>query len=109
VKSLLASNDGDDDVSSSTDGLAVRLYDVLSKSISSITSEVGIDESANSQSEIGRSIDDLDERISDLEDRLTSLEERYWKQFTALETYLAKANQQSSWLTSQFSTNQSSS
>jgi len=83
-------------------GIGVRLYDSLKKSMDRITEEAGSEGSYYWDNELGRSINELDSRIYNMEDRLTMVEDRYWRQFTALETYLSQAQAQSSWLTQQF-------
>ena len=48
------------------------------------------------QFSIGKTVLGIDNRIERLEDKLKSVEERYWKQFSAMESAINKANQQSS-------------
>ena len=48
--------------------------------------------------EYSKRIQALADRIEDMNDKLVDEENRYWKQFTAMETALAKLNQQSDWL-----------
>lgn len=48
-----------------------------------------------------RLIKDLDKRQDALNDRLAKIEDRYRKQFSALDTLVAKMNQTSSWLSQQ--------
>lgn len=86
-------------------GIAARLYDTLKTAMDRITEEAGSEGSYYWDSVLGRSINDIDTRLYDLEDRLDMIEDRYWKQFTALETYLARAQAQSSWLMQQYSGN----
>ena len=45
---------------------------------------------------LGNNLIDIEKRIDTWEDKLKTIEERYWKQFTAMETAINKANQQSS-------------
>lgn len=91
-----------------TAGIAVRLYDALQTAMDKITEEAGSEGSYYWSNEIGRSINQIDNRIYDMEDRLDMLEDRYWKQYTALETYLSRAQAQSSWLTQQMGGSSSS-
>ena len=51
-------------------------------------------------------IENVKDRISDLEDRLEQIEARYWKQFTAMEKAIEKANSQYSYLTQYFGQSQ---
>ncbi len=50
-------------------------------------------------------LNDLKDKINDMNDDLYDEEERYWKQFTAMESALAKLSQQSAWITSMMSGN----
>ncbi len=52
-----------------------------------------------------KEISDYDTKIKDLEEKLIDNQERYYKQFTQLETALAKMESQSTWLSQQFSSN----
>ncbi len=45
---------------------------------------------------IGRDISNLTDKIENWKDRLKGIEDRYWKQFSAMETAIQKANSQSS-------------
>ena len=64
--------------------------------------EENIDKKAGSltmtdaQYSIGKSLIDNEKRISTWQNKLKNIEDRYWKQFTAMETAINKANQQSS-------------
>lgn len=50
----------------------------------------------DNQFAIGKNLIDTNKRITTLTDRLKDVEARYWKQFTAMETAINKANSQSS-------------
>ena len=50
----------------------------------------------DAQYSIGKSLMDNEKRINTWQDKLKNIEARYWKQFTAMETAINKANQQSS-------------
>ena len=64
--------------------------------------EVNIDKKAgrstmtDAQYTIGKNLKDTETRIKTWQDKLKTIEERYWKQFTAMESAINKANQQSS-------------
>lgn len=66
------------------------------------TFEVNIDKKAgrstmtDAQYALGKSLIDTEKRIDTWQDKLKNIEDRYWKQFTAMETAINKANQQSS-------------
>lgn len=102
VLSKIFSTDGD---GSSTDGIAVRLYDTLKKGMDKVTNEAGFSAgvSDDTKSNLAKRIAGYDTEMEALNDRLAQIEERYYKQFDAMETALSKLNQQSSWLAQQFS------
>jgi flagellar hook-associated protein 2 len=50
-------------------------------------------------------IDDYNDRIKALSNKLIDKEEAYYKKYAALEKYISQMNQQSNWITSQFSQN----
>lgn len=58
---------------------------------------------APDQSSLSRNISDITDQLKTLKVRLQDQEDRYWAQFTRLEKYISVMNQQSSWLTQQFS------
>jgi flagellar hook-associated protein 2 len=79
-------------------GVADRLYDQLEATIKELSDKA----LKGSQSIIGKQISQLDTRISDFEKRMTEMEDRYYRQFSALESAMAKFNSQSSWMANQF-------
>jgi len=85
----------------SEQGIAVKLYDIINSGISRITAEAGSGSALYDNSYISRTIRGIDEQISVIEERLAKLEERYWRQFTAMEKAISGMNQQSSWLSAQ--------
>lgn len=95
----LFTNDG---ATSAEKGIVRRLYDTLDSSINRIISQAGSGASLVDNSYISRTIRGIDTRIASLEQRLEQVEARYWRQFTAMERAISTMNQQSSWLTSQF-------
>jgi flagellar hook-associated protein 2 len=86
-----------------TDGIATKLYDKAAALFKQITDRAGTATSVENSYEIGKESKRISERMSDLTDRLTALETRYYKQFTAMETFINQMNSQSSWLAQQFS------
>ena len=82
-------------------GLVQRLRDSIDSFELNIERKAGRSTMTDHQYNIGKSMLGLDTRIERLQDRLVSVEERYWKQFTAMETAINKANQQSSMFMSQ--------
>ncbi|CAM4389415.1 flagellar filament capping protein FliD [Paenibacillus alkaliterrae] len=83
-------------------GLAVRLYDQLNASMSKLTVKAGSSLSFVDNSTIGKDLKRIDTDISKWKTRLQDIEDRYWKQFTAMEMAMSKANSQSGWLANQF-------
>ncbi|WP_431809618.1 flagellar filament capping protein FliD [Brevibacillus agri] len=86
-------------------GIAKRLYNSLTGIMSKITDIAGsssMGDISDSYS-MGRQMKTLTKNISTLELRMKNMEERYYRQFTAMEKAMSKANSQSSWLAQQFS------
>lgn len=82
-------------------GLVQRLRESIDSFELNIERKAGRSTMTDGQYNIGKSMLDIDTRIERLQDRLVAIEERYWKQFTAMETAINKANQQSSMFMSQ--------
>lgn len=98
--------DANGNVTSTTEknvGIAMKLYDTLTNSITEITTKAGTAGSLADSSLLTQQIAQVDERMDVLLDRMDSDEERYWSQFTAMEEALQKLSEQGSWLTQQFS------
>ncbi len=85
-----------------TKGIAQRLRDTIKNTIGKIEKKAGKTVWTNSQFEIGKSLNDLDKRIDAFEDRLKKVEDRYWKQFSAMEKAVQRANSQSMYLMNAF-------
>jgi len=85
------------------DGLAQRLSATLDQSLDRLSGYAGSVSgfSLVDNSYISRQIRNLDQRIDSTEDRLAQVEERYWRQFTAMETFINQMNSQSAWLSQQ--------
>ncbi|OMC89140.1 hypothetical protein BK128_04210 [Viridibacillus sp. FSL H7-0596] len=77
-------------------GIAQRLRDSLTAVMTDIEKKAGKTTHTEQQYTIGKSMVGLDTRIDRLTARLQDVEARYWKQFTAMETAINKANSQSS-------------
>lgn len=84
-------------------GLARRLRADLKSAMEDITTKAGKASSVNNTFSIGKMLDSYEKKITSFETKLTALETRYYKQFTAMETAINKANSQSSSLSSYFS------
>ncbi|MBE3554629.1 MAG: flagellar filament capping protein FliD, partial [Thermicanus sp.] len=84
-------------------GLAVRLYDSLNSAIKKLTDKAGSPAMmTDTESVIGKALDQLADDMSNFEDHLKQVEDRYWRQFTAMEQAIQRANMQSGWLMQQF-------
>ncbi|WP_289140203.1 flagellar hook-associated protein 2 [uncultured Brevibacillus sp.] len=83
-------------------GIGKRLYEQLKGYMDKITEKAGSSGTSVDKSVLGKSLDQLDKDIDRWEDRLKDIENRYYKQFTAMEKAISKANSQSGWLAQQF-------
>lgn len=92
-----------DGATESGDGIANRLHDKASILFQQITDKAGTSTANENNYAIGKENIQITEQMSRLAERLEDLEDRYYKQFTAMETYINKMNSQSAWLTQQFS------
>ncbi|GIP40990.1 flagellar hook-associated protein 2 [Paenibacillus sp. J31TS4] len=103
VMALFTASDGKD-TSSSADGLAFRLYDEVNGAVKALTEKAGTAAYLTDNSLISKDLRDIDDRITALTNRLTDIESRYYRQFSAMEAAMNKANAQSSSLAQYFST-----
>ncbi|RNB85227.1 flagellar filament capping protein FliD [Brevibacillus panacihumi] len=78
-------------------GVAERLYSELNKIMDKVTKEAGSSGSVYDDSSLAKKLKQTDEDIQRWEDRLKIIEDRYWKQFTAMEKAMSKAQSQGSW------------
>ncbi|WP_082732595.1 flagellar hook-associated protein 2 [Tepidibacillus decaturensis] len=83
-------------------GIAERLRDTIKNTMSNIEAKAGNTYLANSQYTIGKDLDRVDKSIDAFQDRLLQIEDRYYRQFTAMEQAIQRANQQSAYLMQQF-------
>ena len=93
----------DGDPKEGKQGIARRLRAELSAGMKTISEKAGSASSVNSSFTLGKLLNEYDKKIDSFNDRLTALETRYYKQFTAMETAINKANSQSASLSSYFS------
>jgi flagellar hook-associated protein 2 len=91
------------DSSTSTQGIAKRLYTTINNTISQIKTQAGTVSLANNQFYIGKSINELNTQITTFQDHLKTIQTRYYSQFTAMEEAIQQANSQASYLQSTFS------
>ncbi|MFJ7981897.1 flagellar filament capping protein FliD [Lysinibacillus xylanilyticus] len=77
-------------------GIAWRLRDEMKKMTTQIEKQAGKEGAVNNTFSLGRAINESDTRMTKLQAKLRDVEARYWKQFTAMEQAINKANKQSS-------------
>lgn len=95
----LFSNSAKDD----SRGLINRLEDQLKVTKSKIEDRAGKDTHSGLDSySLGKQMKGIDDRISDFERKMLQVEQRYWNQFTQMEKAIARLNDQSAQLFSQF-------
>lgn len=89
------------EVSGSVDtrGVVYRLRDAMTELTKKIDAKAGRTTMTDSQYAMGKNLVDMEKRISVWKDKLENIESRYWKQFTAMEKAINKANEQSSLFT----------
>lgn len=101
VKTLTQSGEKATDSSEDTRGIVQRLRDSMKGFTLNIEKKAGKASSTDQQYAIGKSLIDTNSRISNFQRRLEDIESRYWRQFTAMEQAISKANQQSAFLMGQ--------
>ncbi|HHX71904.1 MAG TPA: flagellar filament capping protein FliD [Clostridiales bacterium] len=96
----------------SENGVLNRLSDLLNKNLSNIGKKGslillvgGADSTYDSNSDYALRIKAMDEKIARLEAKMEAEEDRYWKQFTAMESALARLNSQSAYIANLFGNN----
>jgi len=85
-----------------TRGFLVKLRESMNNFKLDIEKKAGRATLTDNQYSIGKNIIDMDKRIDTWKDKLEKIEARYWKQFSAMEKAINKANSQSSYF-AQFS------
>lgn len=84
-------------------GIGQRLRDSLASTMSQVTDKAGKASYNDTQYILGKQLTSLGKQITDFQSKLTDLESRYFKQFSAMEQAMQRANQQSAYLSQQFS------
>lgn len=79
-----------------TRGYLQKLRDSMSELKQDIEKKAGRSTMSETQYSLGNTLKDINNRIDSWKDKLENIESRYWRQFTAMETAINKANQQSS-------------
>lgn len=77
-------------------GMISQLRTATTTAITNIEKTAGKSTSVENQYSLGRTLISIDDKIDNWKTRLKGIEERYWKQFSAMETAIQKANSQSS-------------
>ncbi|MFK4997219.1 flagellar filament capping protein FliD [Bacillus sp. N9] len=83
-------------------GIIHKLYDTVDASMKKIQEKAGRATSTNHQFAIGRELLSVGAGIDRFEDKMKIVESRYWRQFTAMEKAIQRANEQSTFLMQQF-------
>lgn len=91
------SGDGEND-----SGLAARLRTAVDDTRKVITTRAGNAGAVNDTFTLGRTLKEMDNQIERFQTRMQQVENRYWKQFTAMEMAIQRANAQSAQLMSAF-------
>lgn len=82
-----------------TRGYLAKLRESMKSFEITIENKAGRSTMTDAQYSIGKNLMDMETRIKTWQDKLENIETRYWKQFTAMESAINKANQQSSMFT----------
>lgn len=83
-------------------GIVHRLSENVTNTREKLRVKAGNATSVNHQFSIGKELEDIKNRIERFEVRLKQTETRYWRQFTAMEKAIQRANEQSAYLMQQF-------
>lgn len=83
-------------------GIVHKLYDTVNQTITKIQEKAGRATSTNQQFALGKQLITVDQNIDRFEKRLKMVENRLWKQFTAMEKAIQRANDQALYLMQQF-------
>lgn len=96
INTLTQDGEKDKVTGEDTRGLLRRMRESITDFTSNIERKAGRATMTDNQYAIGKSLISTDERITKLQARLKDVETRYWRQFSAMEKAINKANQQSS-------------
>lgn len=83
-------------------GFARRIREIVDETRPIISARAGQADSGNHSFTLGRNLNEMDKQIERFEARLEMTENRLWKQFTAMEMAIQRANAQSAQLMSSF-------
>ncbi len=90
IYDLLGKSSGPDDEK----GLVPRLRDAMKEANDTISRRAGNAGAANESFTLGRNIKEMDNQIERFEERMQKMEERYWREFTAMEQAMSRAQSQ---------------
>ncbi|VDH00897.1 Flagellar cap protein [Lysinibacillus sphaericus] len=90
----------EDKANPENNGLARKLRTAVDATQSSIQKSAGKIGDSNKAFSLGRTLDAMNKQIENFESRMQMVESRYWKQFTAMENAIQRANAQSASLMS---------
>lgn len=94
IYELFASNGKD----GTTKGIAVQYRESIDQSRQTIANRAGTAGAVNDTFTLGRTIKTMNQDIQRFQERLQRTEERYWRQFTAMEKAMQRAQEQSAQL-----------
>ncbi|RYM05912.1 flagellar hook-associated protein [Sporolactobacillus sp. THM7-7] len=94
----LFTNGNSNSTDSASMGIAKRLYNTLTDTMSRVKEQAGNPTMVNNQFNIGRSIDDMNDEIASFQDHLKVIQTRYYRQFSAMESAIEQANSQALYL-----------
>jgi len=87
----------------SQQGIAQRMANSLQKTMDKLYARAGRSYWTEEQYTLGKDLKSIDNQIERFENRLQMIESRYWRQFTAMEQAIQRANSQATYLMQQFS------
>lgn len=84
-------------------GVANRLYNVMTNSMSKISDIAGTSKETDDQSYLGKMITDMKTRMSTFKTQMTAYENKLFKRYDAMEVALARLNMQLGYISGSFS------
>lgn len=78
-------------------GIVAQMRKISQNTVKTIEERAGKASSVDNTYTIGKQLEGLTDKIADWKDRLKTIENRYWKQFSAMEDAIARANSQASY------------
>jgi flagellar hook-associated protein 2 len=91
-----------DDKDPKDGGIAVQYRKVIGDTRKTIENKAGTNDAVNDTFVLGRTLKSMNQQIDRFEDRLKMTEDRLWKQFTAMERAIQRANAQSASMMNMF-------